>query len=67
VITHQIDASARGAGSITINDTSYADETFVIPGTTVHGRQTIYSMDATGQNKRQLTQGGNHTQPVWLP
>ena len=32
------------------------------------GRSTqIYTMDATGQNKRQLTESGNNTQPVWMP
>jgi TolB protein len=31
------------------------------------GSTQIYSMDADGQNKRQLTRGGNHTQPVWVP
>jgi hypothetical protein len=24
-------------------------------------------MDADGKNKRQLTQGGNNSQPVWIP
>jgi TolB protein len=31
------------------------------------GSTQIYSMDSNGQNKRQLTEGGNHTQPTWLP
>ena len=31
------------------------------------GSTQIYTMDATGQNKRQLTRGGNHSQPAWVP
>jgi TolB protein len=31
------------------------------------GSTQIYTMDWTGQNKRLLTDGGNNSQPVWLP
>lgn len=40
---------------------------FVSPLNAVSGEQNIWIIDTNGSNKLQLTRGGHHVRPVWLP